>query len=499
MALLETTQRDRSIDISDALIATPYGLPRGLGGVEGAVALAGTNSLYVIGNELAWHHNGTSGVNYTSLGTPTLVDGQFTVAVRFWIAGANQTTVFNSRNNDTTTGALQIRISTAGALEILSRGVASQITVAGAIQPGRWYTVVVRRGRPADGSGGTADHKVWIDGALAGRSSGSGTGNHGEFAVAGGSTNAASAQTNTHWVSFAAVIPRPTADHVCAALSADPWLLVRPANDDAFVVSAGGTVYDVGLSEPVTASDSFSAAAVLAGALSEAASAADVVAAAAQFASALSEAASASESLSGALTLPASLSEAASADDSIAASAVFASALTESASAGDTVSASAELSASLSESAMAVDEIDGSIGAATYAAALSESASASDSWAVAGVLVASLVEAVDAQDVQSASALMSAVLSEIVTAGDSIAAAGVYAAAIAEAASAGDGWSESATSVYDVALSEAVSAADAWSATAAPAYALTGKRGARGAQIQTVARMLQSQRVRRIN
>lgn len=232
-----------------------------------------------------------------------------------------------------------------------------------------------------------------------------------------------------------------------------------------YSAGGGGSIYDVSISESVSASDSLSAAAAFGGALAEAVSAADALAAVATLAGDLSEAASASDVVSAAAAYAGALSEAASASESASAFSVRSAELSEAASASDAVSSTAQMSGALSESVSAADSIDGSIGAATYAATLSESASADDSWAVAGVLVASLVEAVDAQDVQSASAVLVAVLSEIVTADDALAAAGVYAAAIAESVSAADGWSEQTSTTYSAALEEAVSASDAWSST----------------------------------
>ena len=250
-----------------------------------------------------------------------------------------------------------------------------------------------------------------------------------------------------------------------------------------YSAGGGGSIYDVSISESVSASDSLSALAVFGGALSESASAADTLAASAALACALSEASSASDVVSAAAAYAGALSEASSASDAVSASASLTGALSESASAADALAASASFGSALSESVSAADSIDGSIGAATYAAELVESVSAADSLTAAVVYASAIVEAVTAQDAITASAVLGAVLAEVASASDSVGAALVLAAAISEAVSAADGWSGSVGSqVFEVELSEAVSASDAW--VALGVLARHGVRGAKAVQTQ---------------
>ena len=266
-------------------------------------------------------------------------------------------------------------------------------------------------------------------------------------------------------------------------LSRNPWQLFRKRLYKFISLGGGGSIYDVSISESVSASDNLSASAAFGGALAEAVSAADALAAVATLAGALSEASSASDVVSAAAAYAGALSEASSASDAVSASASLTGALSESASAADALAASASFGSALSESVSAADSIDGSIGAATYAAELVESVSAADSLTAAVVYASAIVEAVTAQDAITASAVLGAVLAEVASASDSVGAALVLAAAISEAVSAADGWSGSVGSqVFEVELSEAVSASDAW--VALGVLARHGVRGAKAVQTQ---------------
>lgn len=229
---------------------------------------------------------------------------------------------------------------------------------------------------------------------------------------------------------------RALTDAEARAFIANPWQLFAARNEPTYFLgpAAGGSTYDVNLSESASASDTFAAAAVLAGALSEAASASDVVAAAVVFASSLAESATADDAVSAALAREGALSESVTAIDAVTSAATLAAELSEAASASDAVASAAEYPASLSESVNAGDTIEGSIGAAIYAAELLESVSASDEWTAAAVLAAALVEAVTTQDAVTSAAVLGAILSEAASASDSVAAAAVLRSIVGPAA-----------------------------------------------------------------
>ena len=239
----------RPIDIADALIATPFAPARGLGGVEGAVANVGTNTVAHLGGELAFRHTGTSGANYTALGSPVpAVVNCWVLVVRFRVDALGVTTTIANTSNQTTGASayvLHLRVSTTGALQFAARDSATRfVTPAGTIQAGRWYTCAVRMGRFPTEQAGNSSMRGWLDGVQVGAfvtSASSVTEQTGEVAVAGGKHLSATDGQNCA-VSFAAFLPQSAPDDVCAALSADPWLLLYPDDVPVFYSAGGGPV-----------------------------------------------------------------------------------------------------------------------------------------------------------------------------------------------------------------------------------------------------------------
>lgn len=146
---------------------------------------------------------------------------------------------------------------------------------------------------------------------------------------------------------------------VTGATPADhpPFLLPRPRRRRLFgVTAAGGTTYNVSVSESATASDAPTCAATFASSASESASASDAPSAAATFASSVSEAATGSDSPSCSFTAGCSLSESGTASDSVTSAAVLVTSVTEASPATDSPAASAVFASSVAESAPASDD-----------------------------------------------------------------------------------------------------------------------------------------------
>ena len=132
MALLAQPTLDPIVDLADVLVATPYAPERGLGGVAGAIANVGTNTVAHLGGDLAFRHTGTSGANYTALGTPVpAVANCWVLVVRFRVDALGVTTTIANTSNQTTGASayvLHLRVSTTGALQFVARDSATRFS-----------------------------------------------------------------------------------------------------------------------------------------------------------------------------------------------------------------------------------------------------------------------------------------------------------------------------------------------------------------------------------
>lgn len=184
----------------------------------------------------------------------------------------------------------------------------------------------------------------------------------------------------------------------------------------------------------------------------------------------LSESGSAAESISAVLGAVASLSENASAAESLTATTALVAALAESATAADLVNSGQQVSASLSEAATAADAITALLSAS---AALTEAASAADSLTAALAQSVSLTESVAASDVLSAVTQLVAALSEAISASDTmtVGAGQVYSVSISESATTADALSAALLALAQ--LAESASSAEQLSAIASLQAALT--------------------------
>lgn len=187
-------------------------------------------------------------------------------------------------------------------------------------------------------------------------------------------------------------------------------------------IVAGGTSYDVSISESASAADSVAGLLNAVGALSESGSASDSLASTAELLGALSEAATATDSLTGLLEAAGVLSEAGSAADTLSGLAVLIGVLSEAGNATDAISqGGAVYEVSLSEAASAADTIAGLLEAV---GALSETGSAADTLASQAVLAVALSEAAAAIDNLVGLGVLSVALVEAGNATDSLTSSG---------------------------------------------------------------------------
>lgn len=183
-------------------------------------------------------------------------------------------------------------------------------------------------------------------------------------------------------------------------ISARPWqsLLQVRAGRRIWAPSAGGTTYNVDLTETASPTDAASTVA----------------------------------------TLAASVTETASPTDALSCLATFGASVSETVSASDVVLALLAAVAAVSEAASAADSTNGSIGAATYNVSVAESAAPSDAVSIVAQLVAQIAEAASGGDAYTTAAQLVALLTESASPVDSISVPGSASVSISEAASALD-------------------------------------------------------------
>lgn len=224
---------------------------------------------------------------------------------------------------------------------------------------------------------------------------------------------------------------------------------------------SGGNVYNVSITETVSASDAPSIMLVAAASVAESGAASDSVSDSDSTLVAIAEAGSASDSVAGALSTPQAIVESGAAVDSVASVAIFAPAIVEAGSAADSASA-ADLSApAIVESASAADSPSAAL---VTAQAVSESGAAVDSVSTSGASSVALAESGTAIDTTDAARLSPGDIVEAGTAVDTPSATNTSPGAIAESGSAVDAVSTSGSS--GVAIVEAETAVDAPSAIA---------------------------------
>jgi hypothetical protein len=214
----------------------------------------------------------------------------------------------------------------------------------------------------------------------------------------------------------AAAWGRTLSDAEMDALVVNPWQLFARNEPTFWSVAAGGTTYEVSVSETATAADTCSVVVVHAAALAESGAAADTTSAAAVFASAIAESGAAADSTSAVATLAATV--------------------TETVAAADPLSASLIVPATIAESLTAAETADW--GGATYAAAVDESVTAVDTQSATSALVAGSAETLSAADVLAAQLVGTATLTESSPAIDAATGLVVMGGAVTESVTVAD-------------------------------------------------------------
>lgn len=281
---------------------------------------------------------------------------------------------------------------------------------------------------------------------------------------------------------YVALFNRAISDAEALALTQNPWQLYAKRPKRVFVsVGAGGSTYNVSLTEAASVADTVAAIALRVGAMAEAASAADLVASALIATRAVAEAATAAAAATGTMVLPGAVAEAATATDSASTGGVTSNSITEAATASEATASSAALvgaiaetvtaadlaaalktlQAAISEAATATDLVAGLLVAT---AAVAEAAAASDSASTGPQYAVSLSEAASPADALQAAAQLVGAVTEAATAGAAFSAAASLVGLITEPATASDSASAGATT-YSVSLSELAAALDVITAT----------------------------------
>lgn len=214
-------------------------------------------------------------------------------------------------------------------------------------------------------------------------------------------------------------------------------------NSNAFIdnvsvddLQAGGTTYNLSISEAASAADAMSAVAALLAAVNEAAAALDAMGGGLSIAGTISEAATAADAVDGQRAISLSVTEPAAAADQVGAQAALVGGLIEGGAAADQVSSTAVLMAGLAETANAQDAtgLEGN----AYALSLAETAAATDQVSAQLVAAAALAETAAASDQVSAQATLVGGVDEAATALDALTTQLDGVAGVAEAAAASD-------------------------------------------------------------
>lgn len=267
-------------------------------------------------------------------------------------------------------------------------------------------------------------------------------------------------------------------------LVSNPWQMFAKRPRRVFVsVGAGGSTYNVSLTEAASVADTVAAIALRVGAMAEAASAADLVASALIATRAVAEAATAAAAATGTMVLPGAVAEAATATDSASTGGVTSNSITEAATASEATASSAALVGAIAETVTAADlaaalkTLQAAISEAATAtnlvagllvatAAVAEAAAASESASTGPQYAVSLSEAASPADALQAAAQLVGAVTEAATAGAAFSAAASLVGLITEPATASDSASAGATT-YSVSLTELAAAVDVLAASLA--------------------------------
>lgn len=228
--------------------------------------------------------------------------------------------------------------------------------------------------------------------------------------------------------------------------------------------TAGGTTYEVSLSETIAATDAVSSLAALAAALAETQAATDAISNVATRPASISESIAAADTVSTVATLVAALAESVAATDAVSTGGgVYAVSLAETQALADTVANVATLIATLIETQVAAETLSSS---ATRPATVTETAALTETLSTSGAVYAvSIAESQTLLETVSSVLQAQSSLAESFAATETVSSRATLVAAIAEALQALDALS--AGGITSVTLTETVALTDSLTAAGA--------------------------------
>lgn len=257
---------------------------------------------------------------------------------------------------------------------------------------------------------------------------------------------------------------RALSDSEILSLSDNPWQIFKSQSRRIFVASAaGGTVWNVSVSESITLADTLSSIAAFQSAQAESIALVDSQSVTNLAVASLSEAMTLSDTPSAGTVTGASIAEAITLAESVSSSALYAVSLAEALTLADAVTSALTAAASVAE-AIALSEAASVT--ADFNVSIAESVALADSSSTSGqVTSADITESIALADALTASALFTTAVAESISLADVLTAAAQFQAAITEAMALVDSSSTSGL-VLSAAIVESMSLIDAWSATA---------------------------------
>ena len=190
----------------------------------------------------AVRHTTTNGSDSIVFAAPAGAENGFSVVLRFMLESSSATTLFNSLNEATTLGAIQIRTNGAN-LQFVSRDSAVRFSSAGVpLVVGRWHTVAFRCGVFPTAEAGRLSGRMWIDGVYVGTYDSTTTFSlvKGDFAIACGRYASDVAQSRPHQISLAAIAFDSAPDEFLQWASANPYEALFQPDDTPVFYSLGG-------------------------------------------------------------------------------------------------------------------------------------------------------------------------------------------------------------------------------------------------------------------
>lgn len=263
-------------------------------------------------------------------------------------------------------------------------------------------------------------------------------------------------------VGFAGFTSTPSNTEI-KSLSDNPWQIFKPQARRIFVASAGGTVWNVSVSESITLADTLSSIAAFQSAQAESIALVDSQSVTNLAVASLYEAMTLSDTPSAGKVTGASISEAMALAESLSASALFSASMTEALSLVEAVTSLLIAAASVAESVILSDTPSA---VAALSASTAESVTLADTSSTSGqVTSATITESIALTDAGTALANLAVSIVESVSLADSLIAAAQFTASMSEALSLVDSSSTSGQ-VLAAAIAESLAMTDAWSATA---------------------------------